>query len=106
MSWRAVGILSGRWSGFAPHLNTGYLVRTGDLDNDAFLATLGFDQLIGSWATVAAEFISEWQVGDSKLTLPGPIMIASPFQRTVPSRTASATPPATAKEKRTLIRSR
>lgn len=85
VSWRAVGILSGRWSGFAPHLNTGYLVRTGDLDNDAFLATVGFDQLIGSWATVVAEFISEWQVGDSKLTLPGPIMITSPFQRTVPS---------------------
>jgi len=85
VSWRAVGIVSGRWSGFSPHLNTGYLVRTGDLDNDAFLATAGFDQLIGSWATVAADFISEWQVGESKLPLPGPITLTSPFERTVPS---------------------
>jgi len=84
-SWRAVGILSGRWSGFAPHVNTGYLIRTGDLDNDAFLATVGFDQLIGSWATVAADFISEWQIGESKLPLPGPIELAKPFERTVPS---------------------
>lgn len=85
LSWRAVGIVSGRWSGFSPHLNTGYLVRTGDLDNDAFLATLGFDQLIGSWATVAAEFISEWQVGAAKLPLPSPIQLESPYVRTIPS---------------------
>ncbi len=85
LSWRAVGIVSGRWSGFSPHVNAGYLVRTGDLDSDALLATVGFDQLIGSWATVAAEFISEWQVGDNKLPLPSPIALDSPFQRTIPS---------------------
>jgi len=85
LSWRAMAIVSGRWSEFSPHLNAGYLARTGDLDNDAILTTLGFDQLIGSWATLAIEFIGQWQVGESKLVLPGPIHYVSPFERTIPS---------------------
>lgn len=83
LSWRVLGILSARWGTFSPHLNGGYLVRSGELDNDAILATLGFDNLVGNWATVAVEFISEWQVGVSKLPLPEPITYVSPFQRTI-----------------------
>lgn len=89
LSWRVLGILSGRWDTFSPHLNTGYLVRSGEFDNDAIVAVLGFDNLVANWATVAAEFISEWQVGESKLSLPEPITFVSPFQRTVQ---ASAVP--------------
>jgi hypothetical protein len=89
LSWRALGIISGRWGAFSPHLNAGYLARTGDLDNDAILTTLGFDHLIGTWATLAMELIGEWQVGESKLSLPGPIRYASPFERTIPSSNIS-----------------
>lgn len=85
LSWRALGIVSGRWGAFSPHLNAGYLARTGDFDNDAILTTLGFDHLIGAWATLAMELVGAWQVGDSKLALPGPIRYVSPFERTIPS---------------------
>lgn len=85
LSWRAVGLVSGRWGAFSPHLNAGYLARTGPLDNDAILTTLGFDQLIGTWATLAMEFIGAWQVGASKVQLPGPIHYVAPYVRTIPS---------------------
>jgi hypothetical protein len=70
---------------FTPHLNVGYLIRTGELQNDAILATLGFDERMASWATLALELMSQWQVGDNKITLPGPIQFNEPFPREVPS---------------------
>jgi hypothetical protein len=78
---RAVGIISGQFGDFSPHLNAGYLMRSGELQNDAVLATVGFDQLMAPWATLALELISEWQVGDNKISLPGPIEFDAPFPR-------------------------
>jgi hypothetical protein len=78
-SARGVGIISARYGTFTPHLNVGYNYRGGDFENDAVLATLGFDQFIGSWATFAADVISEWQVGTSKLEQPQPVVINTPL---------------------------
>src|SRR3989442_1643610 len=69
---RGLGILSARFGAFSPHANVGYLFRSGDLQNSAVLATVGFDHLMAPWATMAVDLVSELQVGESKLQLPGP----------------------------------
>ena len=82
-SFRAIGAFSSRFGTFSPHLNAGYLWRGGDLANNAVLANVGFDQALSDWATIAAEVLSEWEVGRSKLTLPGPVVYSIPFDRVV-----------------------
>ncbi len=82
-SFRAMGIFSAQYGRFSPHLNAGYLWRGGDLANDAVIANVGFDQALNDWATIAADVLSEWEVGDSKLTLPGPVKYTIPFARQV-----------------------
>jgi hypothetical protein len=82
-SGRIVGIVSSRFGAFSPHGNVGYLYRVGSLRNDAVVATAGFDHQMAPWATFVADVISQWQVGDSKLTLPGVVTITKPFLRTV-----------------------
>ena len=67
---RGLGIISARLGDFSPHANVGYLYRGRFVDNDAFLITGGFDQLLAPWATLAADLITEFQVGTSKLTVP------------------------------------
>ena len=58
----------------------GYLYRGGNTQNDSFLATVGFDQLLGPWATFAARnVISEWQVGTAKLVQPAPVVLNTPL---------------------------
>ena len=80
---RALAVVSSTFGAFSPHINAGYLHRrTGD-QNDALLGTLGFDQLLSKHVTMAADLVSELQVGDSKLVLPGPVHYDFPFQRTV-----------------------
>lgn len=82
-SGRALGVLSARFGSFAPHANVGYLLRGGALRNDAVLATVGFDQLLNPWATLAADLVSQFQVGANKLAMPGAVEITVPFHRTV-----------------------
>lgn len=82
-SFRALAVMSSQFGEFSPHLNVGYLWRGGDLANNAFLATAGFDQALSSWATFAGEVISEWEVGESKLVLPGDVHYTIPYDRTV-----------------------
>ncbi|MEE8193270.1 MAG: hypothetical protein V3T74_11025, partial [Gemmatimonadales bacterium] len=60
-SIRGLGIVSARFGGFSPHANVGYVYRSGELQNDAVLATIGFDQVLASWATLAADLITELQ---------------------------------------------
>lgn len=84
-SIRALAIVSTQFGNFAPHFNGGYTARTDSLQNDAVLATLGFDALVADWATVAFELVSEWQVGANKVPLPGPIVFIAPFDRTYAS---------------------
>ncbi|MEP6573021.1 MAG: hypothetical protein ABJD11_10005 [Gemmatimonadota bacterium] len=83
VSARGLAIFSSRFGDFSPHLNLGYLYRASDRSNDAVVANVGFDALIAPWATFAGEVLSEWEVGTSKLVLPGPVVYQFPFTRTV-----------------------
>jgi hypothetical protein len=80
---RGLGILSARFGEFSPHTNFGFVLRSGDLENNAVLATVGFDHLMAPWATLAVDVVSEFQVGESKLRLPGTVTYDAPFRRTV-----------------------
>lgn len=96
-SARGLGIVSVRYGNFTPHVNAGYLYRGGDFENDALLATLGFDQLIGTWATFAADAISEWQVGTPKLMQSPPVVINTPIGN---GTSARIVPPSNIPERR------
>src|SRR5213596_2470154 len=80
---RGLGIVSARFGAFSPHANLGYLYRSGSTQNNAVLATLRFDHLMAPWATMAVDLVSELQVGESKLRLPGPVTYDLPFRRTI-----------------------
>jgi hypothetical protein len=80
---RGLAIVSAQFGAFAPHANVGYLYRGGEFETDAVLATAGFDHLLAPWATLAIDVISQLQVGDSPLVIPGPVQIQSPYQRTI-----------------------
>src|SRR6267143_1302694 len=80
---RGLGVLSARFGPFSPHANIGGLWRSGGLQNNAVLATVGFDHLMAPWATLAVDLVAEFQVGESKLRLPGPVTYDLPFRRTL-----------------------
>ncbi len=82
---RGFGIMSARIGDFTPHLNLGYAYRKADFQNNTVLATVGFDQLLVPWATLAVDFLSEWQLGDSELPIASPIVYQTPIARTVES---------------------
>ena len=82
-SVRGLAVASGQYGPFAPHVNAGYLYRGGEFQNNAVLATFGFDQLLSSWATLAADVITEQQIGNGKLQLPGPVFYDTPYRRVV-----------------------
>jgi hypothetical protein len=78
---RVLGIASARYGDFSPHANVGYLYRSGKSITDAVLTTVGFDQLLASWATLAVDVIGQWQVGTNQLILPGPVTFTFPTRR-------------------------
>jgi hypothetical protein len=80
---RGLAIVSARLGDFSPHVNVGYQFRGRTLDNDSFLLTAGFDQLLAPWATLAADLISEYQIGTSHLTVPTDVTLEAPFRRTI-----------------------
>lgn len=80
---RGLAVLSGRVGDVSPHANVGYLYRAGKSQNDAVLATGGFDDEIAHGVTLAVDLVSELQVGHSNLTLPAPVEIQAPFHRTI-----------------------
>lgn len=82
-SARMLAIVSSAFGAFSPHLNVGYLYSAGENRNDVVLATAGFDHLIARGVTLAAEVSSEFQVGDSQLLLPQPVIYEYPFRRTI-----------------------
>jgi len=84
-SIRAQGIFGAQFGNFSPHLNAGYAARTDTLQNDAILGTIGFDALVSAWATVAADLITEWQMGATKIELPETIEYVTPFERSYPA---------------------
>jgi hypothetical protein len=74
-SYSVIGIGSLRRGAFSPHINGGYIHRGGAYQNDAILATLGFDHLMGRRATLAVDLITSWQVGTSKIAFPQPVAV-------------------------------
>jgi hypothetical protein len=80
---RGLGILSARFGAFSPHANIGAVLRSGEHQTDAVLATIGFDHLMAPWATLAVDLVSELQVGEGHLQLPGVVTYDVPFRRTV-----------------------
>jgi hypothetical protein len=84
--FRALGLYSAQFGTLSPHVNIGYLAR-GDsrTQNDAVLVGVSVDNLLSDWATLAAGFESELQVGENKFTLPADIEFDEPFQRTIPA---------------------
>ena len=80
---RALAIVNSRFGDFSPHVNVGYLYHAGTQENDAVLATLGFDHRMAEAVTLAADLVTELQVGDSKLHLPPTVNYESPFRRTL-----------------------
>jgi hypothetical protein len=80
---RGLGVLSAHLGDFSPHVNLGYLYRRSTALTDAVLATVGFDNVLAPWATLAADLVAEMQVGRSELQLPGAIAIETPFRRSV-----------------------
>ena len=82
-SARGLAIMSARMDRFSPHVNLGYVYRSGSNDNDAVLATAGFDHLMADKVTLATDLVSELQVGRSALQVPGPVQYDAPFKRTI-----------------------
>ncbi|HVF38731.1 MAG TPA: transporter [Gemmatimonadaceae bacterium] len=80
---RGIAIFGSRFGDFSPHANIGYLYRAGARQNDAVLGTAGFDHRLAERVTLAADLVSELQVGDSNLELPATVRYQSPFLRTV-----------------------
>jgi len=83
LSVRGLGIVSAQFGAFSPHANVGYLYRRGALQNDAVLATVGFDHLLAPWAALAVDVVSELQVGSTELRVPEDVTLEAPFQRTI-----------------------
>jgi hypothetical protein len=85
-SARGLAAISGRVASFSPHVNFGYAYHARNPQrswNDAVLATAGFDQLVSDQVTIAADVVSELQVGESKLQLPGPVTFDAPYHRVI-----------------------
>jgi len=82
-SGRGLAIVSAKFGTLAPHLNVGYVFRGAKQATNSVVATLGFDNAVAEWATMAFDLLSEWQVGASKLLIPGPVQYQAPFPHSV-----------------------
>ncbi len=83
LSVRVLGVASARYGNFSPHVNAGFALRAGNIQNNSLLATIGFDQLVSPKVTIAGEVIGDFMMGQSKLELPKPVVFTSPTVRTV-----------------------
>ena len=82
-SGRGLGVVSANFGNFSPHFNIGYTVRDDSVQNNSIDATLGYDVLLSSWATMAFDVLGAWQLGASHLNVPPPVQYQSPFPRTL-----------------------
>jgi len=82
-SFRVLGIASGRFGNLSPHVNAGMAIRGGDNQTNSLLVTLGFDHLVSASVSIAADLVTDFSMGDSKLVLPEPVVYTSPTVRTV-----------------------
>lgn len=82
-SGRGLAIVSARFGTLAPHFNFGYVFRDATLSNNSLVTTVGFDNAVSARATMAFDLLSEWQLGASKLQIPGQVQYLAPFPHTV-----------------------
>jgi len=76
---RGLGIVSAKFGTLAPHLNIGYVFRDANQSNSSVIATVGFDNAVAGWATMAFDLLSEWQlVTVSSRSRPGAVPGAVP----------------------------
>ena len=78
---RGVGIVSGRFGDFNPHLNIGYSFRDAKDQNSSVDVAAGYDALLAPWATTVFDLLGSWQVGKSKLQVPAPVVYDAPVRR-------------------------
>jgi hypothetical protein len=77
-SIRIFGAASARYEAFSPHVNAGFQYTSADWATTRVLGTAGFDYLLGEQVTLAAELMTNLEVGESKLTLPEPVVFTTP----------------------------
>jgi hypothetical protein len=77
-SVRALGVLSGQFGSTSPHLNAGMAFRSGELQNNSLLATVGLDHLLSERVALAIDLVTDFEMGDSKLVLPEPVVYTAP----------------------------
>ncbi len=82
---RAMALYSAQLGTFSPHLNAGYQMRGGEMQNDAVIIQGAFDNLLTDWATLAVGVESEIEVGDNRFVLPEIIVLDEPFTRRFPA---------------------
>jgi len=80
---RGLAVISAKFGTFAAHGNTGFIYRGGGTQNSAVVGSLAIDHLMTDRVTLAAELLSEQQVGHSRLKLPAPVNYDYPFKRTI-----------------------
>ena len=64
-------------------MNFGYVFRDAELANNSLIGVLGFDNAVSGSTTLAFDLLSEWQLGESKLQVPGPVQYQYPYPHTV-----------------------
>ena len=57
--------------------------RDAKLSNNSVIAVLGFDNAVSASTTLAVDLLSEWQLGESKLEIPGPVQYQLPYAHAV-----------------------
>jgi len=82
-SGRGFAIASATFATFSPHLNLGYVFRDAKLANNSIIGVLGFDNAVSGSTTLAVDLLSEWQLGESKLEIPGVVEYQLPYAHTV-----------------------
>jgi hypothetical protein len=80
---RGLGVVSGRFGNFNPHVNLGFTLRDAPNRNNSVDAVAGFDDLLSPWATIAVDVLGSWQTGASRLQLPQPVQYQAPVPRTM-----------------------
>jgi hypothetical protein len=59
-------------------VNAGFQYTSADWATTRVLGTAGFDYLLGEQVTLAAELMTNLELGDSKLQLPEPVVYTTP----------------------------
>lgn len=79
---RGMFIASSTLGSFGPHVNFGYMHRTGAGVSDSFQFATGFDQRFSDWATFVVDLVGDVKTQPSP-TFPGPVTFDPPIVTTV-----------------------